>query len=636
MITTIRKGIHTQWFKVFLWFILSVFIFVSLGLPELMRRNSQSGEWIFKINGVKVFEGEYKDRVAEEQQNINYLQRQLGPLIKELGLDLNPLKLAEENLQQERLVDAIADQLNIEIDPELVLNTLLRQLPPGKSLEEMCSIMGQTVEGLQSKISENMRRSAVMDIVSGMAYVPEGLIKRAYVAQYAKRAFGVVTFPFEHFIAEAKKTVISDADARAHFEKENKEFKRYWIPEQRTGLQWIFEPTSFDVKVSDEAIANYYNKHKREEFMSAPAQIKLNRVLFVIPEKSDAAAIEQLEKEVRAIRAELVEKPDSVALHNNNTVLDFFPRGTHDKEFEKAVFALEKNGDISEVIKTKEGFVIAQRMDKKAAEYKPLTEVTNDIKKRLIDQRFAAAFMAQAQRAIRSDKEDKASSNKAINSFIADQHGKQEKIAAVSFEQAKSPVLKKLFDLKEGKYAAVQESLTKGVLVKLEGVVAGHYPSFEEVRSQVIDDMYAERARALRDVLLVKVHALSSAESLEKIAKDFNGIYVKTPLVNAQSTTELDELRSKHIPVDMMLSLAQVGERIQYVNQENNDSFVIRLDEVEAFTQADVDAQRKTLKEGIQRDRQQSIEQGFVASLHRNAIIEKNDKIEQSRQRNSI
>ena len=103
------------------------------------------------------------------------------------------------------------------------------------------------------------------------------------------------------------------------------------------------------------------------------------------------------------MRTELLAHPEkfaSIAKENSadtktasaGGLMPFFSKGTYDRNFERAAFTLAKEGDISAVIKTNEGYEIVQLVGKKAQTFKPLAQVAADIKDILVAKKFNEQF----------------------------------------------------------------------------------------------------------------------------------------------------------------------------------------------------------------------------------------------------
>jgi len=151
--------------------------------------------------------------------------------------------------------------------------------------------------------------------------------------------------------------------------------------------------------VDDAEVRAYYDAHSAE---FATDRVKASHIL-VIDEKvakdllakvrQDPGQFEQLAKEHSIDKANAEKGGD----------LGFFTRGRMVKEFEDAAFALEKDGDVSDVVHTRFGYHVIKRTGREEGQVKPFDEVKNQIRIRLINDRrrqkteeFLAALKAEA------------------------------------------------------------------------------------------------------------------------------------------------------------------------------------------------------------------------------------------------
>jgi len=157
------------------------------------------------------------------------------------------------------------------------------------------------------------------------------------------------------------------------------------------------------VNITDEDIEKFYDEHKAE--MERPEQVRLSEIL-VSTDKKDPAKDQAEQLEAAHARAEdlldQIRKGDSfeeVAKKDSDGPsaaqggeLGLFKRGTLAKELEEKTFAM-KPGEVSDVIRTKQGFIILKVTEHLAGGIPPL----NDVKPRMQD----AVYMQKLQPALR-------------------------------------------------------------------------------------------------------------------------------------------------------------------------------------------------------------------------------------------
>jgi peptidyl-prolyl cis-trans isomerase C len=109
-----------------------------------------------------------------------------------------------------------------------------------------------------------------------------------------------------------------------------------------------------DMSVSDKAISDYYSEHKDE--FDRKEMIKASHIL-VYDENKAKEVLSQIQqgKDFSAL-AKQSSKDNASAWKGGD--LGFFPQGKMSPEFDAAAFALKKEGDISDIVKSRFGYHI--------------------------------------------------------------------------------------------------------------------------------------------------------------------------------------------------------------------------------------------------------------------------------------
>ncbi|HXZ78688.1 MAG TPA: peptidylprolyl isomerase [Terriglobales bacterium] len=165
------------------------------------------------------------------------------------------------------------------------------------------------------------------------------------------------------------------------------------------------------IQVTPDEIQKYYEQHKAE--LERPEQVRLSEILIAPvktdPKQSGQAASdptpEQLaaaEKKADDLLAELKKgaKFDDLAKKNSDGPtaaqggdLGYFKRGTLAKELENQTFNMKK-GELTDVIRTRQGFIILKVAEHDAAGIPPLKEVEPQVQEALYMERLQPALRA--------------------------------------------------------------------------------------------------------------------------------------------------------------------------------------------------------------------------------------------------
>lgn len=194
------------------------------------------------------------------------------------------------------------------------------------------------------------------------------------------------------------------------------EVRKTWENRNNRADLWVvkIDPLHFlnQVQITDEEVAAYakdqrakiedrYNKDNKR--YNKGERVRARQILIKVAKDADAATLAKARERIDAAKAridkgedfakvakELSEDPSA----SQGGDLGAQPRGTWVKEFEDAAFAL-KAGQVSDVIKTQEGFHIIKAEAKIPASTQTIDEVAKDIAKQLLTEERSTA-LAQA------------------------------------------------------------------------------------------------------------------------------------------------------------------------------------------------------------------------------------------------
>lgn len=181
------------------------------------------------------------------------------------------------------------------------------------------------------------------------------------------------------------------------------------LKNQITTQQVISREVGSRMNVGKEELQQFYDEHKSQ--LERPEQIRLSELL--IAEKKDKAPPADEEQELAVARAKAddllaqIRKGtafEDIAKKNSDGPtaaqggdLGYFKRATLAKELEDKTFAM-KPGDVSEVIRTKQGFVILKVTEHQQAGIPPLSEIEPRVQDALIMQKMQPALRAYLQK----------------------------------------------------------------------------------------------------------------------------------------------------------------------------------------------------------------------------------------------
>lgn len=152
-------------------------------------------------------------------------------------------------------------------------------------------------------------------------------------------------------------------------------------------------------EVTEDEIKKFYNEHKKD--FLCDAQVKVRHIFFKV---DGDTRIEWLKAEAKARKVlellrrgksfeELARKysEDEVSREKGGD-LGYLNYGQTIPEFERAVFSLKKNGEISDLVKTPYGYHIIKLEDRKESRVRNLDEVRPQIKAIITQQKKEKEF----------------------------------------------------------------------------------------------------------------------------------------------------------------------------------------------------------------------------------------------------
>jgi peptidyl-prolyl cis-trans isomerase D len=640
MITAMRKHIKSRGFKILLWICLLAVAGI-FSVVELIKNAFAPAQWIAKINGTAITYPAFARKVFYQEQEIKAIRAQLGSYadvwFQMLGISTDPQEQALEILTQETLLNQAVKKAGIVADQELskewlrnpeFLQTIGDLVPPfavengiinPQVLRSYLQRSGLSNAEFETALAQALQRMTFSQLVKGAYHVPAIAIKNHFINEHSGKKFTIASVSFDAIKDTVKKEAVEQSEIEAFY---NAHKNDYAVAEKRSGTWWTFDPALYGITVSPTEIEQYYKAHQ-SEYVEKPAQVQVRRILFAVTDPAQEIALSQKAEQVRA---ELEQNPasfaqvaqeisDDKASAVQGGLLPFFAKGTQEKQREMAAFVLKNDGDISPVIKTEKGFEILQRVARKAPETKSLASVESAIKNTLVKKKFAAQFTADARKVIEQAKSNPA----ALEEFVAAKQAKKQSITATA-DQA-TPVAQALFKLKQGMIAPVMSG-QEGNLVQLQSINERYVPALSEIKNNVLDDIYSQKAREKMQEVAQTVKPLLAAGDQQALGS-IKGVTVETTgMLKKADKNSLELLQRKGIPTAQLFQLEQAGAIITAPSAQN--LYVIKLNEVEPLDQAQFDAKKEEITHHLTNQGSLVLLNGVVASLYRNATIKLN------------
>jgi peptidyl-prolyl cis-trans isomerase D len=186
-------------------------------------------------------------------------------------------------------------------------------------------------------------------------------------------------------------TPVADADIEAYFKAHGDEF----MTPEKVSLEYVEVDAAkmqADIKPDDAALKQRYEEQKAR--FVASEQRLASHILVKVAANADAAAQKAALEKAQALAADAKSGKDFAALAKAESAdlgskaqggdLGWLDKGVTDPAFEAALFAMNK-GDVSDPVKTDEGYHIIQLRDVRAEKVRPFEEVKAELAKQYVD-----------------------------------------------------------------------------------------------------------------------------------------------------------------------------------------------------------------------------------------------------------
>lgn len=644
MITAIRKSFQSKIYKVILWVTILALAGVFT-LPELLKIGSKAS-WFAQVNKHTVSQNDYLRKSILHEERINALRAQFGPqadlFLSHMGMSLDPRVYAQDAVIQDALLDQAVAQVGLSVSSDYVAEKLANPLFVRQELGEIIPMaafdhagnidprilqhyfqrFGLTMSNFEQKVSEILARRLLVNALGLGAYAPEMLVHNRFITDNARKAFSILTVSFERALQEEKKNAISDANLKSFFDAENEKTKKYFVPEKRTGLEWKIDPKDYGIEVTDREIEDYYENNKLRLYVEAPAQVQVRHILIKAATPADRNTAQE---KAQRLQQEAMRDPKQFAILaskesddkgqiEKSGLMPWFKRGDKEAAFDKAAFTLKENGDISQVIATSQGFEIIQRVDKKPATYKSLSNVKKEISAAVMAQKFGEQFAREMRGVIENSK----SAENGLQKTMEAKGVKPKKITDIVREDKEWGKILFALHTKNDADAYIENGM--GVVVQLTEIHNAYLPSLDSIKDVVSYDLYERYAAQNAQSLTKYVFEKAKNTDFADLKKELNLELTNIALVSKSDTQAVEGLKKKGLPADQLFQLEKNGSIGSSFDGRNG--YVFRLNEIESVDNEASKKQKTEARAGLEQEQSRLFTAGFVASLFRSATIE--------------
>lgn len=590
--------------------------FILTGVSGYLIGGSDS--YAAKVNGQEISRGQFENAVAGER---NRMQQQLGEQFSELASNENYMKTMRQQvldrLIDEALLDQYARHLGLGISDEQVKNAIFATKAfqnngtfDNTRYNALVNQMGMTPDQYAQALRNQMVSQQLINAIAGTDFMLKGETDELANLVAQQRVVREATIDVN---ALAAKQTVTDQEITSYYEQNKNSFM---APEQFRVSYIKLDAANMQQDVSDADIQSYYDQHQ-DQF----TQPQRNRYSVIQTKTEDEAkaVLEALNK--GADFAQLAkEKSSDIISARNGGDMGWLEASTTPDELKNA--GLKEKGQLSGVIKSSVGFLVARLDDVEPAKVKPLAEVRDELAAKVKQEKGLDAFYALQQ------KVSEAASNDNVSLTGAEQAAGVKAVETGWFGRNNLP--------EELNFKPVADAIFNGGLVGENGTpgsnsdiitvdgdrafvirVSEHKPEavkpLAEVKAQVTEivkhSKAQQQAKLDADKLLAALKTGKGDEALKAAGLSFGE-------AKTLSRTGQDPLSQAAFTLPLP---AKDKPSYGVANDMQGNVVLLALDEVKAGTMPE--AQKKAMVQGITQNNAQIAFEALMSNLRKEAKI---------------
>jgi peptidyl-prolyl cis-trans isomerase D len=615
MLKTMRKNVKSL--KWVMWIVVATFIisiFVIWGGSGQLSKGLTSGALV-QMSGSKVTVDMYTTSL---RNRVESLRREMKDINRNLIEQLNLPQQVLEQLVEQQLIFGLAKDLGItasdaEIKDRVVNLPGLQREGQFIGYEEYRRVLGYNHINV-SQFEEEMRQEIVLTktvqaLTSGSVVTPDEVWEAYRKTKDSAK--------IEYLALDKSKLTLDkepdEAEIKAWYDGHKDGYK---LPERREGLYAFLKNDDLkkEIELSEAEIGKYYTDNKAQ--FENPEKVKVSRIFLPLAGKDKAKLTAEAQSALVRARggedfaalAKSVSKDDKA---KGGGDWGLFDRKTLPQKEQDAIAKLD-NGKISDVVESDLGLAILKVTEKDPASVTPLDAAKARIRVMLQDQKARALAEQRITKLAQAAKKAKSleAAAKAAN-LKTESTGLLKDGQALGDIDPSGSIAAALFRLKEKEISAAVPTYGGYGLVEMRKTEAPRPAAYDEVKTEVKNDVSEAKKKALALSRIKEVRAKLTDKNWEDIAQKYKLEY-KT--VDDHKKEQYLGIIGENTEVDKLafsMPLKQLSEPIDFATGVALLRVLDRKEAVRADFDKEKDTQTKTL---LEQKRNQFL-QAYLAKL---------------------
>ncbi|POT98548.1 MULTISPECIES: peptidylprolyl isomerase [Enterobacteriaceae] len=621
MMDNLRAAANHVVLKIILGLIIVSFILTGVGNYLIGGNNNYAA----KVNGQEIGRSQFENAVAAER---NRMQQQLGEQFSELAGNEAYMKSMRQQvlsrLIDEALLDQYAHHLGLGISDEQVKRAIFSTQAfqnNGKfdnaRYNALVNQMGMTADQYAQALRNQLTSQQLINAVAGTDFMLKGETDELAALVAQQRLVRTATIDVN---ALAQQQTASDQEIASYYEQNKNSFI---APEQFRVSYIKLDAASMQQNASDEEIQAYYDQHQ-DQF----TQPQRNRYSVIQTKTEDEAkaVLDQLSKGADFATLAKEKSADIISARNGGD-MGWLEDATTPEELKKA--GLKEKGQLSGVIKSSVGFLVARLDDVQPAQVKPFNDVRDELAAKVKQEKGLDAYYALQQKvsdAASNDNESLAGAEQAagVKAVETGWFGRDNLPQELNFKPVADAIFGGALVGENGTPGNNSDIITvdgdRAFVLRVSEHKAEAVKPLEEVKAQVSDivkhNKAEQQAKLNADKLLAELKAGKGDEALKAAGLSFGE-------PKTLSRTGQDPLSQ----AAFTLALPAKDKPVYGVaNDMQGNVVLLALDEVKAGTMPD--AQKKAMVQGITQNNAQISFEALMSNLRKEAKIKTGDIVD--------